>query len=155
MFQFVLIIELLVTLAMIGAILLQRSEGGALGMGGGGGGGGGLMSSRGAGNALSRGTGILAAMFFLCSITLAILAKGELNTGLDYDAETGEPIAPVTDTLVPASDDTPALPGAIPSDSAETGTGALEENTDGDIPALPGSGDDTAETEEENPQENP
>ena len=150
MFQFVLIIELLITLAMIGTILLQRSEGGALGMGGGGGGGGGLMSSRGAGNALTRGTGILAALFFICSITLAVLARSEMNTGLDYDAETGEPVAPITEPVIPAGDE-PALPGdasdAVPSD---TDAGVP------DLPAAEGAPEETAsETAEENTPEIP
>ncbi|MCP4184586.1 MAG: preprotein translocase subunit SecG [Hyphomicrobiales bacterium] len=71
-----IVIHLMVVVAMIGMVLLQRSEGGALGMGGGGGGGG-FMSARGAANALTRSTGILAAAFFVTSITLSILAKYE------------------------------------------------------------------------------
>jgi preprotein translocase subunit SecG len=73
-----IVIHLMVVVAMIGMVLLQRSEGGALGMGGGGGGGGGgFMSARGAANVLTRSTGILAAAFFVTSITLSILAKYE------------------------------------------------------------------------------
>ncbi len=72
-----IVIHLMVVVAMIGMVLLQRSEGGALGMGGGGGGGGGFMSARGAANALTRSTGILAAAFFVTSISLSILAKYE------------------------------------------------------------------------------
>ncbi len=73
-----IVIHLMVVVAMIGMVLLQRSEGGALGMGGGGGGGGGgFMSARGAANALTRSTAILAAAFFVTSITLSILAKYE------------------------------------------------------------------------------
>ncbi|MDX1729978.1 MAG: preprotein translocase subunit SecG, partial [Aurantimonas coralicida] len=53
-------------------VLLQRSEGGALGIGGGGGG---MMSARGAANALTRTTGILAAAFFVTSLSLGILAR--------------------------------------------------------------------------------
>ena len=72
-----ILIHLMVVVAMIAIVLLQRSEGGALGMGGGGGSGGGFMSARGAANALTRTTGILAAAFFATSITLSILAKYE------------------------------------------------------------------------------
>ena len=73
-----IVIHLMVVVALIGMVLLQRSEGGALGMGGGGGGGGGgFMSARGAANALTRSTGILAAAFFATSIALSILAKYE------------------------------------------------------------------------------
>ncbi|MBT7510006.1 MAG: preprotein translocase subunit SecG, partial [Rhodospirillaceae bacterium] len=72
----ILIIHLLIALAMVGAILLQKSEGGALGMGGSGGGGGGMggfMSGRQAGDLLTRTTAILATCFFITSFVLAIL----------------------------------------------------------------------------------
>ena len=67
-----IVIHLLIVVAMAGVILLQRSEGGALGMGGGGGN---FMSSRGKGDLLTRTTSILAAGFFLTSITLTIFAN--------------------------------------------------------------------------------
>ena len=61
----ILVIHLLIALALIGVVLLQRSEGGALGIGGGGGGGSGnLFSARGVGNALTRTTAYLAVAFF-------------------------------------------------------------------------------------------
>ena len=61
----ILVIHLLIALALIGVVLLQRSEGGALGIGGGGGGGAGnLFSARGVGNALTRTTACLAVAFF-------------------------------------------------------------------------------------------
>ncbi len=70
-----LIVLLLVTIAMVVVILLQRSEGGALGMGGGGGSGlGGLFTPRGAGDALTRTTAILAIVFFVTSLGLTLLA---------------------------------------------------------------------------------
>jgi preprotein translocase subunit SecG len=64
-------IELFVSVALIIVILLQRSEGGALGMGGGGSGLGGLFSPRGATDTLTRTTGILAIAFFLICIVLS------------------------------------------------------------------------------------
>ncbi len=67
-----IVIHLLVVLALIGVVLLQKSEGGALGIGGGGGGG--FMTSRGSANVLTRATGILAAVFFATSLLLSILA---------------------------------------------------------------------------------
>ncbi len=70
-----LVIHILVALTLVGTILLQRSEGGALGIGGGGGGGG-LISGRGAANLLTRVTAGLAAVFFVTSIALSILAGG-------------------------------------------------------------------------------
>src|SRR3546814_15971226 len=73
-----LVIHILLALALIGVVLLQRSEGGGLGIGGGGGGGGmgGLLSGRGTAHLLTRTTAILAAGFMLTSITLTILAGG-------------------------------------------------------------------------------
>jgi preprotein translocase subunit SecG len=68
-----LIIHLLIALALVGVILLQRSEGGALGIGGGGMGG--LMSGRSSANLLTRVTAILAASFITISLVLAILAS--------------------------------------------------------------------------------
>lgn len=70
-----IIIHLIVVLALIAVVLLQRSEGG-LGLGGGGGGGGvsGFMTSRGQGNALTKATAILAAIFFVTSLVLSIIA---------------------------------------------------------------------------------
>lgn len=69
-----LIIQLLVSIALIGVVLLQRSEGGALGMGGGGSGLGGLFSPRGAADTLTRTTAILAIFFFCTSLGLTLLA---------------------------------------------------------------------------------
>jgi preprotein translocase subunit SecG len=68
-----LVAHLIIALGLIGVVLLQRSEGGALGIGGGGGGGN-LFSARGVGNALTRTTAYLAVAFFLTSIALTVLA---------------------------------------------------------------------------------
>ncbi|MCG8443499.1 MAG: preprotein translocase subunit SecG [Caulobacterales bacterium] len=67
-----LVMLIFVAVGMIATILMQRSEGGALGMGGGGPGG--LMSGRAAGNVLTRTTSILGAAFFLLCIALAALS---------------------------------------------------------------------------------
>ncbi|HWV53605.1 preprotein translocase subunit SecG [Pseudorhodoplanes sp.] len=78
----IIVIHLLIVLTMIGLVLLQRSEGGGLGMGGGG-----FMSTRGTANLLSRSTAYLAAGFFATSLILSILAGYDrkptsiLNTG--------------------------------------------------------------------------
>ncbi len=82
----ILVIHLMVVVALIAVVLLQRSEGGALGIGGGGGGsGGGFMSARGAANALTRTTAILAAVFFVTSITLGVLSGLEGGRGSILD----------------------------------------------------------------------
>ena len=66
-----IVIHLMVVLALVGVVLLQRSEGGGLGIGGGSG----FMTARGAANALTRTTGILAIAFFATSLGLSILAR--------------------------------------------------------------------------------
>lgn len=68
-----IVIHLLVVLALIGVVLIQRSEGGGLGIGGGGGGGG-FFTARGTANVLTRATAILALLFFITSLALTIVA---------------------------------------------------------------------------------
>ena len=69
-----IVIQLFVSIAMIAVVLLQRSEGGALGIGGSGSGLGGLFSPRGAADTLTRTTAILAVMFFVTSLCLTLLS---------------------------------------------------------------------------------
>ena len=96
-------IELMVAVALVVVILLQRSEGGALGMGGGGSGLGGLFSPRGAADTLTRTTAILAAVFFLTCIGLNILALGGRNEKsiLDQPAFPGAPASQPAKPLLP------------------------------------------------------
>jgi len=68
--QVIIVIHLMLVLALIGVVLLQKSEGGGLGIGSTGG----FMSSRGTANVLTRATAILAALFFATSLLLSILA---------------------------------------------------------------------------------
>ena len=70
-----IVIHIMLVLALIVLVLLQRSEGGALGIGGGGGGGGSFMSARGAADALTKTTTIVAAGFFATSIALGVVAN--------------------------------------------------------------------------------
>jgi preprotein translocase subunit SecG len=71
--SFILVIHCILAIALVGVVLLQRSEGGALGMGGGPSG---FMSARGASNLLTRATSILATLFVLTSLGLAGIAAG-------------------------------------------------------------------------------
>ncbi|GAA0591488.1 preprotein translocase subunit SecG [Caenispirillum bisanense] len=114
MITVVLVIHLLICIALVGLILLQRSEGGGLGMGGGGGGGG-LISGRAAGNALTRTTGILAACFFVTSMTLALLAnegRSRVDTILDRAPATTAPAGEGEAAPQPPASDAPAAPQA-------------------------------------------
>lgn len=102
-----IVIELFVAVALVVVILLQRSEGGALGMGGGGSGLGGLFSPRGASDTLTRTTAILAVVFFLTCLGLNLVAlrgrdeKSILDTNAAVPAQT-VPAAP--------KDQAPAVP---------------------------------------------
>ena len=92
-----LVIHLLIALALVGVILLQRSEGGALGIGGGGMGG--LMSGRSSANLLTRTTAFLAAGFVTTSLLLAIIATHGTAPRSILDqpaAPAAEPEAPTT-----------------------------------------------------------
>ncbi len=66
-----IVIHLMIVLALVGLVLIQRSEGGGLGIGGGSG----FMSARGTANALTRTTAILATLFFITSLSLGIMAR--------------------------------------------------------------------------------
>jgi preprotein translocase subunit SecG len=123
-----IVIHLMIVLALVGVVLIQRSEGGGLGVGGGSG----FMSARGTANALTRTTGILATMFFVTSLGLGILARyesrptdildripagGASSNVLDQlggstPAPTGEaPAAPAAPAPAPAD------PNAVPTDN--------------------------------------
>jgi preprotein translocase subunit SecG len=106
----VLIIHLILAMSLIGVVLLQRSEGGALGIGGGGGG---LVSQRGVATALSKITWALAIGFLCTSIVLTILASGG-GTGSILDQLQSKPdgIAPPTTPLTPELDGGGLLPPA-------------------------------------------
>ncbi|MHA6262680.1 preprotein translocase subunit SecG [Arenibacterium sp. CAU 1754] len=116
----VLIIHLILSFGLIGIVLLQRSEGGGLGMGGGGGG---AMSGRSAATALSKLTWLLAVAFICTSLTLTVLAAQKaagtsVIDRLGVPAPAAEESAPVPipsgDSLLPPAegDDAPLVPKA-------------------------------------------
>lgn len=114
MLQTILLVAMiLISVALAGVILLQRSEGGALGMGGGPSG---MMTARGAGNLLTQTTWVLAALFFFCAIALTILGNIERSNRSIVDADAvGELAAPPTSSQAPAQDPSapaPAQPAA-------------------------------------------
>jgi preprotein translocase subunit SecG len=124
----VLIVHLVLAIFLIAVVLLQRSEGGALGIGGGGGG---LVSARGAATALSKVTWMLAIGFICTSIVLTILAGGGGPSSVFEDPGATDP----------ASIPLPALPGGdndMPLPATQgAGQGAGEGGADGgesDIP---------------------
>ena len=108
-----IVIQLIVSVALVGVVLLQKSEGGALGMGGGGSGLGGLFSPRGAADTLTRTTAILAVLFFATSLGLTLLAlHGRPQSTLLDSAPVGTS-APLTlpkHAPAPAGNPTPSVP---------------------------------------------
>jgi preprotein translocase subunit SecG len=103
-----LIVHLFVTLALIGVVLIQRSEGGGLGIGSSQGMGS-FMSGRGTANLLTRTTAILAAVFMALSLTLALMNKG--TSGVGASILDNPPPAPATSPGAAA----PATPAAPPA----------------------------------------
>ncbi|MBV9992230.1 MAG: preprotein translocase subunit SecG [Alphaproteobacteria bacterium] len=108
-----ILVELFVSIALVVVILLQRSEGGALGMGGGGSGLGGLFSPRGAADTLTRTTGILAVLFFLTCLGLNLIGlRGRDERSILESSPTSSIIQPVK-TPAPAApkpSQAPAVP---------------------------------------------
>jgi preprotein translocase subunit SecG len=123
----IIVIHLMIVATLIAAVLLQKSEGGGLGMGGGAG----FMSSRGTANLLTRTTSILAVGFFLTSLLLSWLASYSraptsiIDNSVSQSAPAGgpTPIAPPTSggvlDLLKKSDQ--SQPGPAPSPSAPAG----------------------------------
>jgi preprotein translocase subunit SecG len=125
-----IVIHLMIVLALVGVVLIQRSEGGGLGIGGGSG----FMSARGTANALTRTTAILATLFFITSLALGILARyearptdildripatqqGSGNGILDSLGPTSGQQAPANGAATPgaAAPAAPADPAAVPT----------------------------------------
>ncbi|MEE4450440.1 preprotein translocase subunit SecG [Novosphingobium resinovorum] len=125
MFLFLTVVQALVAAMLVGVILVQKSEGGGLGVGGSPSG---LMSARGAASFLTRATGILATIFVVLSIALAALAVNQ-TTGRDIDtslqretaqAAPAQPVDPLGGAAAPGAAraaPAPAQQGAPAGDS--------------------------------------
>jgi preprotein translocase subunit SecG len=111
MTQIVLVIHLMVSVALIGVVLMQKSEGGALGIGGGGMSN--FMSGRGTANVLTRTTAILAACFMLTSVLLVVIPRlGIQAPSIIPESSTTLPVpAPAAPApAVPATPPGPTVP---------------------------------------------
>lgn len=112
----ILVIHCIIAAVLIGAILLQKKEGGLGGLGGGGSGGmGGMMSGRAKSDLLSRTTGILAAAFFVTSLALAVIGARTTHQGPLVPATSSTPTAPAEGSAAPA---TGAVEGSAPAGTA-------------------------------------
>ena len=120
-----LVILLMISVIMTGLILIQRSEGGALGIGGGGGGG--FMSGRSATTSIARMTAILGTVFLILSLLLSVVFRQEFGTSsrLDVDNEVGGLTSAPESTQATTPLEEPAdvvdpTPDAQPADPTDT-----------------------------------
>lgn len=131
-----LIIHLFLALAIIGFVLLQRSEGGGLGIGGGGGGAGSLAGAKSTANFLTKATTYCAVAFFCTSLALGVIAKNKSNAGGGILDELDEPVAPVSAPMLDEnqadSTDNDNIDVTAPAPSEEDANEA-----DSDIPVVP------------------
>ena len=118
MFQFLLIVQTLVAVSLVSVILMQRSEGGGLGVGGSSSG---FMTARGAADFLTRSTSILGALFVLLSIVLAAIAgtsgrEATVDTSLVNQAAPAAPAGPAPPPLAdPGAQQQPAQQPPAPA----------------------------------------
>lgn len=123
-----IVIHLVVVLALIGVVLIQRSEGGGLGIGGGGGGGG-FFTARGTANMLTRATAILALLFFITSLSLTVVAGwGRAPRSILPSADQGQsaPGVPqsggsILDQIRPQGGPAQSGPASTPAPAAPSG----------------------------------
>ncbi|MBX3581203.1 MAG: preprotein translocase subunit SecG [Rhizobiaceae bacterium] len=147
----IIVVHLMIVLALVGVVLLQRSEGGGLGIGGGSG----FMTARGTANVLTRATAILAAAFFATSLGLSLIARygaqpldildrqpveqGQGQGVLDQLGGGSDIPAPPA-TTPPASDNAataPAEPASPEATTPEAGTPAQPATPEVVAPAQP------------------
>ena len=129
MFLFLTVLQAIVAFMLVGIILMQKSEGGGLGVGGSPSG---MMSARGAGDLLTRTTATLAVLFVALSITLAVLAAKEGKTETidqSLQRDTSAPVSAPADDVPLVGDDPLAAAAAA---TAQDQTPAA--NPDGNIP---------------------
>lgn len=109
MFTVFIVVQILLTLALVGLILVQRNDSDGLGSMGGGGGGNAFMTGRGAANLMTRSTAIIATLFMLNSLWLAIMASNmNEGTSLARQIEADANAAPTISVPVAADPDVPA-----------------------------------------------
>ena len=135
LFVILLSIQILIGIALVGLILIQRSEGGALGIGGGGAGGG-FMSARGAGNFLTKATSTLAILFFANCVALTVVSnfdrrgssvvdqvgadnvtlnESQVSAAAAAQAQQGQPGGASASSAAPSLTDLPSPTSAAPS----------------------------------------
>jgi preprotein translocase subunit SecG len=128
-----LVLHLMLAAGLVGVVLMQKSEGGALGIGGGSGGG--FLTGRGTANLLTRVTAALAAAFFATSLMLTILAQS--NATPRPIVGTGG--APAPTQSAPATPGSPAPPASGDNTPADAKRGGILDRLQGGQPSVPQS----------------
>jgi preprotein translocase subunit SecG len=142
MHSVLIVIHMFVAMGLVALILLQRSEGGALGMGGGPGG---LMSGRAAGSVLTRATSGLALVFFITSIALTIFANANAGGSAVLDragdfAPAGAPAGAPADLLGAGGLGDDLLGGSDATAETPGDPGEIQDETPADAPPAPETG---------------
>jgi len=139
--QLIMVFYVIIAAAMIGLILLQQGKGADMGASFGSGASQTLFGSAGSGNALTRATAILATVFFLASIGLAVMAKHKAEAARNG----GIPVPAVSE-----SREVPQAPGELPASASQPGAGQeLPVSPPGgaeDVPTAPGQQNSVPET---------
>jgi preprotein translocase subunit SecG len=128
----VIVIHLMVIVALVALVLMQRSEGGALGIGGTNS----FMTTRGQGNVLTRSTAVLAAVFFVTSLGMGILARMHEKPVQILDTV---PAAGTSQPNAPAGGTAPATGGGSILDQLQNLPSQAPQLPGGDGTTLPGS----------------
>ncbi len=131
--QIILVIHVLLAASLIGLVLIQHGKGADMGAAFGSGASGTVFGSQGAGSFLTRSTGVIAALFFATSLTLAYMS-GHRDRASSVTDVLATPVA--TEVVAPATPDVPSVPGEAMSDFSAN-PAAID--AAGDIPAVPGS----------------
>ena len=105
-YTFLLIVQTIIAASLVAVILMQRSEGGGLGVGGSSSG---FMTARGAADFLTRATAVLGGMFIILSITLAAIA-GATRGSEKIDTSLARPVGTAPTTAPPAPEPAPGVP---------------------------------------------
>ena len=124
MFAFLLVVHAIIAAALVTVILMQRSEGGGLGMGGSPSG---LMSARGAADFLTRATTVLASLFVGLSIVLAVIASSHRTASVDTSLKgsgfakppgaSADPLASAAQNAAAAANASGSAPAGLPADN--------------------------------------
>ncbi len=136
MTSIILTIHIIVAIALIGVVLIQRGQGADIGASFGGGGAQTLFGSRGSGSFLGKLTGGLAATFMITSLTLAFFTQQDAGSLVERSA-------PVQQPALPSSDAESTVKGFDASQLKKTGTGSAQSNADASI-EIPVAGGDAA-----------